>query len=190
MQPDDSRTITRLLQHAATGGQPALDRLYDALYRELSRLARSHLARVGTISLDAPALLHDAFIRITSTSQPGEFHNRKVFFGYASTVMRTVIVDYVRERRAQKRGGGERELTLNTGIAEAVLGEDKLLGLHEALTQLARIDPRSHRVVEMRYFGGLTEEEVADVLDVSVPTVKRDWRKARAFLFEYLQDGR
>jgi RNA polymerase sigma factor (TIGR02999 family) len=190
MEPADSRTITRLLQHAATGDQPAVDRLYTALYRELSRLARSHLARAGTISLDAPAVLHDAFIRIAKTALPGEFPNRKVFFGYASTVMRTVVVDYVRERRAQKRGSGERELTLNTGIAETVLAEDKLLGLHEALTQLARIDQRSHRVVEMRYFGGLTEEEVADVLDVSVPTVKRDWRKARAFLFEYLQDSK
>lgn len=189
MDPDDSRTITRLLQRVAEGDKPALESLYSALYRELSRLARSHLARVGTITLDPPAVLHDAFIRIANTGEPGQFPNRKVFFGYASAVMRTVVVDYVRERRAQKRGGGERDLTLNTGVAETVLAEDQLIGLHEALNQLARIDDRCHRVVEMRYFGGLTEEEVAEVLDVSLPTVKRDWRKARAFLFDYLQES-
>ena len=189
MEPEDGRTITRLLQRVADGDQPALESLYSALYRELSRLARSHLARAGTITLDPPAVLHDAFIRIVGTGEPGQFPNRKVFFGYASAVMRTVVVDYVRERRAQKRGGGERDLTLNTGIAESVMAEDQLIGLHEALNQLARIDDRCYRVVEMRYFGGLTEEEVAEVLDVSLPTVKRDWRKARAFLFDYLQES-
>jgi RNA polymerase sigma factor (TIGR02999 family) len=188
MDSDDCRTITRLLHRAAQGDLPARDKLYSALYRELSRIARSHLSRAGTISLDAPAILHDSFMRMEGTAPQGEFANRRVFFGYASTVMRNVIVDYVRERRAQKRGAGERELTLNTGIVETVLAEEDILDLHEALCDLERVDPRSHRVVEMRYFAGMTEEEIAGVLDVSVPTVKRDWRKARAYLFDYLRD--
>lgn len=188
MHSDDSRTVTWLLHRAAQGDVPARDKLYAVLYRELSRIARSHLSRAGTVSLDAPAILHDSFMRMEGTVPQGEFANRKVFFGYASAVMRNVIVDYVRERRAQKRGAGERELTLNTGIVETVLAEDGVLDLHEALTQLERIDLRSYRVVEMRYFGGMTEAEIAEVLDVSVPTVKRDWRKARAYLFDYLRD--
>jgi RNA polymerase sigma factor (TIGR02999 family) len=188
MDSDDSRTITRLLHRAALGDLPARDKLYSTLYRELSRIARSHLSRAGTISLDAPAILHDSFMRMEGKVPQGEFANRKVFFGYASTVMRNVIVDYVRERRAQKRGAGERELTLNTGIAETILAEDGILDLHEALSELERIDPRGRRVVEMRYFAGMTEEEIANVLEVSVPTVKRDWRKARAYLFDYLRD--
>jgi RNA polymerase sigma factor (TIGR02999 family) len=109
---------------------------------------------------------------------------RKAFFAYASHVMRSVIVDYVRERRAQKRGGGEAMITLTTGVAEESIGEDAIAHLHEALKALEQIDARAHLVVEMRYFGGMTEEEIADLLEVSVPTVKRDWRKARALLFD------
>ena len=98
--------------------------------------------------------------------------------------MRTVIVDYVRERHAQKRGGGDALITLTTGVEGVVIEEHSLGHLHDALKSLEKIDARSHLVVEMRYFGGMTEEEIADLLAVSVPTVKRDWRKARAFLFD------
>ena len=91
-----------------------------------------------------------------------------------------MIVDYVRERKAQKRGGGEAMVTLTTGVAGENVAEDVIGPLHEALKSLEQIDARAHRVVEMRYFAGMTEEEIADLLEVSVPTVKRDWRKARA----------
>jgi RNA polymerase sigma factor (TIGR02999 family) len=153
------------------------------VYAELMRLARSQLARAGTMSLDAPSLVHEAYPRFQSQGAI-ESAQRKIFFAYSARVMRAVIVDYVRERHAQKRGGGEPLLTLTTGIPGTSVGEDGMERLHEALQALERINVRSHQVVEMRYFGGLTEEEIADLLDVSVPTVKRDWRKARAFLFD------
>ena len=189
METADLQSITQLLQSAARGDTLARDQLYALLYGQLSRLARSHLSRAGTISLDAPAIIHDSFMRIEKSVGKPDFVNRKVFFAYASTVMRNVIIDYVRERRARKRNSGEREVTLDTGVVDSVIAEDRLLELQEALVELERTDQRCHRVVEMRYFAGLTEEEIADVLEVSVPTVKRDWRKARAFLFDYLREA-
>jgi RNA polymerase sigma factor (TIGR02999 family) len=182
-----STDITQLLQHAAGGDASAREQLYTGLYRELIRLARAHLAHAGTVSLDAPAILHESFLRFSGGGNQAVFANRKAFFGYASTVMRSVLVDYVRERKAQKRGSGERDFTLDTGIANTVFAEGKIESLDEGLRALEAIDERSHRVVEMRYFGGLSEAEIADVLGVSVPTVKRDWRRARAFLYEYLR---
>ena len=165
-------------------GSDALPKGIDALvYAELMRLARSQLARAGTMSLDAPSLVHEAFLRFQGQGAIASAQ-RHVFFAYSARVMRAVLIDYVRERHAQKRGGGEPMLTLTTGIPGISVGEDGVERLHEVLQALQKIDPRSHQVVELRYFGGLTEQEVADVLDVSVPTVKRDWRKARAFLFD------
>ncbi len=160
-----------------------LAELQAPLYAELMRMARGQLARAGTLSLDAPSLVHEAYLRFAR--QPAvEFAGRPAFFAYASKVMRAVIVDYVRERKAQKRGAGEPMLTLTTGLISADIGEDGIEQLHQALQALEKIDPRAHQVIELRYFGGLTETEIADVIAVSVPTVKRDWRKARAFLFD------
>jgi RNA polymerase sigma factor (TIGR02999 family) len=178
--------ITQLLNAAAAGDATSGDRLYQALYRELTRLARSHLSRVGTISLDASTLMHEAYLRFGGAVPDIAFPNRKVFFGYASSVMRNVILDHVRERRAEKRGGGQRDLTLNTTLADALLNEDNLEDLNDALQALDRIDTRCRQVVDLRFFGGLSEDEVAAALEISVPTVKRDWRKARAFLYQQL----
>lgn len=188
MDSAELNTITVLLRDVSQGDDAARERLYGLIYGQLSRLARTHLSRAGTISLDASAIVHNAYLRIEAANGKPDFVNRKIFFAYASTVMRNVIVDYVRERQARKRNFGERELTLDTGIADEVMTEDGLLQLHEALSALAKKDARCHHVVEMRYFAGLTEEEIAQVLDVSVPTIKRDWRKARAFLFDYLRE--
>lgn len=152
-------------------------------YTELMRLARAHLGRSGTMSLDAPSLVHEAYLRFSKQGVIAPTQ-RKMFLGYASQVMRAVIVDYVRARHAQKRGGGIAMITLTTGVEGASLNEDSIGPLHEALKSLQKIDARSHQVVEMRYFGGMTEEEIADLLEVSVQTVRRDWRKARAFLFD------
>ena len=162
----------------------ALPKDLDArVYAELMHMARAQLARAGTMSLDAPSLVHEAYLRFQGQGAI-ESAQRNVFFAYSAQVMRTVIVDYVRERRAQKRGGGEPMLTLTTGVPGSGIGEDVIEPMHAALQALEKIDPRSHQVVELRYFGGLTEEEIAEVLAISVPTVKRDWRKARAFLFD------
>jgi RNA polymerase sigma factor (TIGR02999 family) len=179
--------ITQLLVLAGGGDEAARGRLYDLVYRELMRLARTHRANAGTISLDAPGIVHEAFLRLGGHAGHTDFHNRKAFFGYASSVMRSVVIDYARERKAKKRRADEPDLTLNTGIADAIYTEDKIEPLNDALLALERIDPRSYRVVEMRYFGGFSEDEVAAALNVSLPTVKRDWRRARAFLFDQLR---
>ena len=181
--------VTGLLRQASSGDGAAADRLYAALYPELKRLARAHLSRAGTLSLDAPALVHDAYLRFKARGG-AMFAERRVFFAYASKVMRSVVIDYVRERGAEKRGSGERHVTLTTGLAGEILDASGIERLHEAMTALERVSERAHRVVEMRYFGGMTEDEVGDALGVSVPTVKRDWRTARAFLHEYLRDLR
>ncbi|MBL0163413.1 MAG: sigma-70 family RNA polymerase sigma factor [Xanthomonadales bacterium] len=157
--------------------------LQPQIYAELMKLARSQLARSGTMSLDAPSLVHEAWLRFSG--QPAVANaGRSVFFAYASKVMRAVVIDYVRERKAQKRGAGEVMLTLTTGQASADISENNIEQLHDALEALETIDPRSHQIIELRYFGGLTETEIADILRVSVPTIRRDWRKARAFLFD------
>ena len=174
---------------AEIAGNAALPNDLDArVYAELMRLARSQLQRAGTMSLDAPSLVHEAYLRFQGQGAIASAQ-RNIFFAYSAQVMRTVIVDYVRERRAQKRGGGEPMLTLTTGIPDITVSEDGVERLHEVLQSLQKVDPRSHQVVELRYFGGLTEQEIAEVLAVSVPTVKRDWRKARAFLFDALGDA-
>jgi RNA polymerase sigma factor (TIGR02999 family) len=184
MNPHD---ITVLLNRVTEGDPAAKEELYRRLYEDLMRLARTHRYRAGHITLDAPAILNESFLRFRS----GVFPNRSAFLGYASTVMHTVIVDYVRERKAQKRGGELRnELTLNTGIEQSAIAEDKVEDLHDALLALEQIDQRAYRVVEMRYFAGLSEEEVAEVLGVSAQTVTRDWRRAKAFLLESMRDSR
>ena len=162
------------------------DDLFPLVYAELRRLAAAYLRREQRgLTLQPTALVHEAYLRFARQGVI-ESAQRKVFFAYASRVMRTVIVDYVRERHAQKRGGGGAMITLTTGVEGVVFDENSLGYLHDALKSLEKIDTRSHLVVEMRYFGGMTEEEIADLLEVSVPTVKRDWRKARAFLFDAL----
>lgn len=177
------RDAETIVPDSVSNGMAQLRGLDDSVYGELMRLARAHLSRSGTMSLDAPSLVHEAYLRFAKQGAIVS-SQRKIFFAYASQVMRTVIVDYVRERQAQKRGGGETPMTLTTGIPGVTIDSDAIGHLHEALKSLEGIDARSHLVVEMRYFGGMTEEEIADLLNVSVPTVKRDWRKARAFLFD------
>lgn len=177
--------VTELLQRVAAQDDAAREPLYRALYPELMQLARGHLARVGTTSLDVSGLIHDAYLRLErSGSLPHA--NRRVFLAYASKVMRSVILDYVRDSARLKRGGSERALTLNTDIAERLFADHLPAQIEEAVRALEATDARCCSVVEMRYFGGLSEEEVADALEVSLPTVKRDWRRARAFLFDYL----
>ncbi len=113
--------------------------------------------------------------------------DRRAFYAYASQAMRSVLIDYVRESSAQKRGAGQRPITLSTGIAEGLAGTDDFARLNDALLELQSADERCFKVVEMRYFGGMSEEDIAAQLDISLATVKRDWRKARAFLFDQLR---
>jgi RNA polymerase sigma factor (TIGR02999 family) len=177
--------ITQLLSALAGGQTDARDRLYTLLYPELKRLARSHLAGHAPMTLEPAALIHEVWLKSAGpTAREGALH-RGQFFAHASKVMRSVIVDHVRERHADKRGGGL-NVTLSTTALDQLSTPD-VIKLDEVLQTLERADGRAHQVVQMRFFGGLELEEIAEVLAVSVPTVKRDWRKARAFLFEALQ---
>ncbi len=177
--------ITLLLHELSAGDTAARDRLYTALYPELKRLARSHLAGHAPMTLEPAALIHEVWLKSAGPTPKEAALHRAQFFAHASKVMRSVIVDHLRERNADKRGAGA-QVTLSTTALEQLAPPD-VLQLDDVMQLLERADGRAHQVVEMRFFGGLELEEIAELLDVSVPTIKRDWRKARAFLFEALQ---
>jgi len=179
--------VTRLLDRVRQGDPRAREQLFTCVYGELQRIARHKLALESTLSqLDAGGLVHEAYLRL---SLGGDLRavNRAAFFAYAAGVMRSVIVDYARERSAAKRGGGEAPITLVTRDAPSDERAPDVCALDLALKALEQVDPRSHRIVELRYFAGLSLEEIAGTLELSVATVKRDWQKARAFLYRTLQ---
>ena len=183
---DAGGDITAVLNRSLAGDAAAREHLYALLYAELLRLARSHLAGAGGISLNPAAMVHESYLRMLHRAAT-PMRDRRAFFSYASSVMRSVLVDHVRARNADKRGGGAAPLTLTTGVLNQVASGADFTRLNDALMALKSVDERSFQVVEMRYFSGMTEEDIAGELQVSVPTVKRDWRKARAFLFEQLR---
>ena len=191
-RPDDSAgpapadDITGVLNQAVAGDAAAREHVYALLYGELLRLARSHLAGSGAVSLNPSVIVHEAYLRMLKRDAT-PLRDRRAFFAYASSVMRSVLIDHVRARSAEKRGGGEAPLTLTTGVLQSAIASEDFTRLNDALLELRSVDDRCFQVVEMRYFAGMTEEDIAAELAVSVPTVKRDWRKARAFLFEQLR---
>ena len=191
-RPDDSAgpapadDITGVLNQAVAGDAAARERVYALLYGELLRLARSHLAGSGAVSLNPSVIVHEAYLRMLNRDAT-PLRDRRAFFAYASSVMRSVLIDHVRARGTEKRGGGEAMLTLTTGVLQSAIASEDFTRLNDALLELRSVDDRCFQVVEMRYFAGMTEEDIAAELAVSVPTVKRDWRKARAFLFEQLR---
>jgi RNA polymerase sigma factor (TIGR02999 family) len=171
-------------------GQPeALDRLYALLYRELHQLARSRIRRSGEMTLlDTTSLVHEAYLRFGNTPS-ATFHDRGHFLAYAARVMRAIVVDAVRRRRALRNGGavGHVEWDEEALADDFNSHDEEVIRVHESLTELAGIDPRLARVVEMRYFAGMTETEVAIALGMAVRTVARDWEKARLFLHATLR---
>ncbi|MEO8525983.1 MAG: ECF-type sigma factor [Caldimonas sp.] len=181
--------ITKLLREARQGDPDALSQLFEALYPELRRIARMRLARDdrGTL-LDTTSLVNECYVKFASAErlQPAD---RIHFLAYSATAMRSIVVDFARARHAERRGGGARNLTLDSVLADGLpAGEDEVLGVHEALDELATLDARLARVVEMRYFGGLADAEIAEALDIGVRTVRRDWEKARLLLAAALRD--
>jgi len=178
--------VTVVLNRALAGDTASRERLYSMLYGELLRLARSHLSGAGTVSLNPSALVHEAYLRMLRRDTT-PMRDRRAFFAYASTAMRSALIDHVRAQGADKRGGDISPVTLTTGVLESAAAVEDFTRLNEALDALRNVDPRSFRIVELRYFAGMTEEDIAEELAVSVPTVKRDWRKARAFLFTQLR---
>ncbi|MBS1789112.1 MAG: sigma-70 family RNA polymerase sigma factor [Acidobacteria bacterium] len=186
MRPSSSPTITELLVAWNQGDQEALDQLTPLVYRELHRLAHSYLAgeRRGHV-LQTTALVNEAFVRLIDW-QEVEWQNRAHFFGVAATLMRHILVQFAREQQAAKRGGQAIQVSLSKAAATSTRQNPDLVALDDALTALERLDPRQARTVELRFFGGLSLEEAAEVLAVSVSTVRRDWRMAQAWLHQQL----
>lgn len=175
--------ITLLLRDAAAGDRQAADQVVSMMYAELQRLARSRLRRAGELTLlDTTSLVHESWLRL-SRGAGVDFADRGHFLAYAAQVMRSIVVDLLRSRQAERHGGGAWHVTLNTQVAESVARhEDEVLRVHEALDDLAATEPRLAQVVQMRYFGGLSEAEIAGCLGVTERTVQRDWQKARIYL--------
>ena len=175
--------ITLLIEAANAGDADALNRVFAALYPELHNLARSRLRRTQPLTLlDTTALLHESYLRLVKLGQL-KVESRAHFLAYAARTMRSIVVDFARSRLAERRGGGAQEVSLDTEIAAGVhTPEEEIVRVHDALNDLAQVDERLVRVVEMRYFGGLTEEEIGTALGVTERTVRRDWEKARLLL--------
>lgn len=180
--------VTTLIQAANQGSEQAVNRLFEALYDDLHRVAKSRMRRSDPLTLlDTTSLVHEAYMRFVRAGDL-RINDREHFLAYAAKVMRNIVVDLVRERGAERHGGNHAHVTLNTDIAESIASrESEVLGVHEALQALAAVDERLVKVVELRYFAGLTEEETASVLGVTDRTVRRDWEKARLLLAAILR---
>ncbi len=175
--------ITALIARANSGERPAVDAIFEKLYPELRRIAHARLTRhVRNTLLDTTMLVHECYLKFVQAERLNP-SDRAHFIAYAATAMRSIIVDFARARSTERRGGDAAHLTLNTQIADSLpAGEDEILGVDEALRDIARLDPRLAQVVEMRYFGGLNDLEIATALGVTDRTVRRDWEKARLLL--------
>lgn len=185
---DKGGSLTDLIRLAQQGDEAALRAVFEATYQDLRSLARARLSRGprGTM-LDTTSLVHESFLRFANAGRL-QIEHQQHFMRYASHVMRSVVVDLVRDRMADRRGANAPHVTLSTNLAETVeSGEDQILQVHEALDGLARYDQRLTQVVEMRYFAGMSESEIANALGVTDRTVRRDWQKARVLLAEALK---
>ena len=164
------------------------DTLFGSTYRELRKLARARLRRGGRqMTLDTTGLVHESYERMVKAGDV-RFPDRARFLGYAGQVMRSIIVDFARQRQTERRGGRAAQVTFTMQLADgAIAAEDEIVRVHDALEMLERVDPRMAKVVEMRYFGGFTDLEIAEALGVTDRTVRRDWEHARLFLAEALK---
>jgi RNA polymerase sigma factor (TIGR02999 family) len=180
--------LTALLKDWSAGRREALDRLMPVVHDELKRLAASHMRRERRDhTLQVTGLVNEAFLRLVEQDRVS-WHDRRHFFGIASECMRRVLVDYARQRRAAKRGGDKVVLSIDEHLDAAHERGLDLIALDDALASLASLDARQAKVVELRFFGGLSIEETARILDVSPATVKRDWDTARIWLATQLRD--
>jgi RNA polymerase sigma factor (TIGR02999 family) len=183
-------SLANLLAAAELGDESAAKAAFAALYDELHRMARRELARRGPhLTLGATTLLHEAYLDLSGRQGP-KFPDRARFMGYAARVMRGVLIDYVRRRRARKRGGGFEITAIDGDVIDAGSGAaTDLEALSEAVDALAAIDPRLARVVDLKFFCGFTFVEIAEMQQVSERTIQRDWEKARLFLHQHLREG-
>jgi RNA polymerase sigma factor (TIGR02999 family) len=178
--------ITQLLAEWSDGNQSALDELYPLVYEELHRLARRYMSRERKgHTLQTTALINEAYVRLVDQRNV-HWANRSHFFAISAQIMRRILIDHARRHAYAKRGGGAQQVSLEEVAIVANEKSAEIIRLDEALTTLAKMDPRRCHVVELRYFGGLSNEEIAGVLNVSENTVTRDWNLARAWLHQQL----
>jgi len=182
--------VTQLLVRCRDGDRAALDELLPLVYGELRRIAQSHLRRERAgHTLQSTALVHEAYLRLIGATRPG-WQDRAHFFGIAANAMRQILVDHARARAAAKRGSGAERLELTESMSAGGEPEVDVLALDEALGRLAALDRVQARIVELRFFAGLTIDECAEALAISPATVKRDWTSARAWLHRELSQRR
>lgn len=190
MAESSPEQITQLLVAWGDGDQTALEKLMPVVYAELHRLARRYMRRENPgHTLQTSALVNEAYLRLVDAKSL-HWQNRAHFFAVSARIMRRILVDLARERQGLKRGGGAQRITLDEGMALSPRKDVDLLALDEALQRLAALSARQSQVVELRYFGGLNEEEVAEALRVSPRTVRQDWSLARTWLYRELSRGR
>jgi len=184
-----AQTVTRLLGEWRTGDRAALDALTPLVYQELRRLAASYMRseRSGH-ALQPTALIHEAYIRLVDDTNPN-FNGRSHFFGVAAQIMRQILIDFARNRIAQKRGAGAEHVGILEHDAISLDRTDELLAIHAAIDKLEKQDARKAKVIELRYFGGLNRDEIAEALSLTLATVKRDLALAEAFLRRELTSG-
>ena len=187
MQPEPE-DITHWLGAAQRGDREALDRALSMLYRELHQLARRQLSGQKDGTLNTTGLVHEAWLRLAGQKQ-ASYGDRAHFFAYAASTMRSIVIDHTRQRLAHKRGGQWQRVTALDEVPAELRLDAELLDLDEALRRLEGAEPRLAQLVELRYFGGLGEAEIAELQQRSERSVRRDWQKARLFLLDALDDG-
>ena len=190
MAAEGSQGITELLRAWGSGDEHALSDLMPIVYSELRRVARKHLARgFPDQTLESAALVNEAYMKLIR-AHGIRCENRLQFFALCAQIIRRILVDHARNRRYAKRGGGAMQIPLDEALVGARAEGVEVLALNEALTSLPMVDPRKGRVVELRYFGGLSVEETAEILRISAETAKRDWKMAKVWLLRELSGGR
>ncbi len=188
MSEADRSEVTQLLHRARDGDDAAFDRLFEVVYHELRGMARAVRRSGASETINTTALVHEAYLKLIP-SKSLSWNDRSHFFGVAARAMRQVLVRAAEKRSAKKRGAGQAAVSFVEGVHGGVLDPEKVLDLDSALRSLEEVNPRQARVVECRFFAGLSVEETAQALGVSQPTVKRDWRFARAWLAETLSEA-
>ena len=191
MPEKNDAPLTQLLQQAAHGEPGALNQVFSVLYPDLRRIAHARLRSQGGVAhLETTALVHESFLHLVEAAELA-LADRKHFFTYAAKTMRNIIIEFAREQLAQRRGGGQVALQLDTALANRLPTQDgdaSLVAINDALSALEKVDPALAQVVDMRYFAGYSEVEVAELTGSSERTVRRQWDKARAFLLATLQE--
>jgi RNA polymerase sigma factor (TIGR02999 family) len=182
-------TLTGLLRAGGPSDPESAKRLFELMYADLKRLARSNLRRSNNVDeLNTTVLVHESFLKYVEHGALAKA-DKVAFFAYVGRVMRSVVIDFVRERQAQKRGGGHTHVVLTTSIGDEAVDDERLLAIHDAMASLEQLAPQLHQLIEMRFFAGLSVAEVSEVTNQSTRTVDREWQKARALLRKLMDEA-